>query len=258
MVSDPDGDPLEARSVTGHHLGDGGATFEVTDFGDRVAFAMALPYSQPSDADFLIGGEGLERTIAFAMRDVNGAETSEIWPVVIANRPPELVLPLVADGVDEPRVRPGRLAGVPRRREAERVAGSGWRPDDRRRSFTGDAACAELHARRIRPDERSSAAWPRAMAAVAGNFVGAHDIQERVRDPWAASPDAAVSSPVRDPQPSARRRGRSHDSACDLRRDRDLLRLGGRLLHGQQVEDLRRSTERSRTSSSIPTEIPCT
>jgi hypothetical protein len=191
VVSDPDGDPLEGRSVSGHHLGDGGATFDVTDLGDRIAFAVALPYSQPSDADFLIGGEGLERTIAFAMRDVNGAETSEIWPVVIANRPPELVLPLVGTVSTNHVYDPA--AGV--YRAAAKL--SGWQDPDGdpmiQADFTGDAVCPSytLDASGRTAIECSLASG---MAAVAGNFVGAHDIQERVRDPWAASPDAAVST----------------------------------------------------------------
>ena len=53
--------------------------------------------------------------------------------------------------------------------------------------FTGDAACPSytLDASGRTAIECSLTSG---MAAVAGNFVGAHDIQERVRDPWAASP----------------------------------------------------------------------
>ena len=189
VVSDPDGDPLEGRSVSGHHVGDGGATFDVADLGDRVAFAVALPYTQPSDAGFLIGGEGLERTIVFALRDVNGAETSETWPVVVANRPPELVT---------------QVGTVSTNHVYDATAGaylasatlSGWRDPDGdpmvQADFTGDAACPS-YTLDVSGRAAVQCSLASAMSAVVGNFVGAHDIQQRVRDPWAASPVASVS-----------------------------------------------------------------
>ena len=157
--------------------------------GDRVAFAVALPYTQPSDAGFLIGGEGLERTIVFALRDVNGAETSETWPVVIANRPPELVT---------------QVGTVSTNHVYDATAGaylasaklSGWRDPDGdpmvQADFTGDAACPS-YTLDVSGRAAVQCSLASAMSAVVGNFVGAHDIQQRVRDPWAASPVASVS-----------------------------------------------------------------
>ena len=236
---DPDGDPLEGRSVSGHHVGDGGATFDVADLGDRVAFAVALPYTQPSDAGFLIGGEGLERTIVFALRDVNGAETSETWPVVIANRPPELVT---------------QVGTVSTNHVYDATAGaylasaklSGWRDPDGdpmvQADFTGDAACPS-YTLDVSGRAAVQCSLASAMSAVVGNFVGAHDIQQRVRDPWAASPVASVSR-IENPQPSSRPRHSSRHAAGRVRPDPVLLRVGSGLLHGLQVGHLERAGNR--------------
>jgi hypothetical protein len=189
VVSDPEGDPLAERRASGHHLGDGGATFAIEDLGDRIGFAVELPYTQPSDAGFLIGGEGLERAIVFAIRDVNGAETSETWPVVIGNRPPELVTPVgtistnhVYDATAMAYLASGRL--------------SEWRDPDgdpmAQADPTGDAVCPSYTldaSGRVAVECNLTSG----MAAVAGNLVGAHDIHQRVRDPWAASVAASVS-----------------------------------------------------------------
>ncbi|ABS28538.1 hypothetical protein [Anaeromyxobacter sp. Fw109-5] len=177
-VSDPDGDPIEARSVTGHHVGDGGATFDVEDFGDRVAVRVELPYSQPSDALYLIGGEGLERAVRFAVRDVNGAETSETWPVHVGNRPPELVGEWTSTSVHHTY-----SAGAYR----AAAALSTWVDPDGdplvQAEPTSDAACATFTldaTGRVRLE--CSLSSP--LAAAAQNFVGPHDVHQRVRDPW--------------------------------------------------------------------------
>jgi hypothetical protein len=189
VVSDPDGDPIDGRTVSAHHTGDGSATFEIDDLGDRIAVSVELPYAQPDDALFLIGGEGLERAITFAVRDVNGSEASETWPVTIANRPPELVTPVGTVSANHVY---DAAAGAYRASAKLSV----WRDPDgdpmAQADSTGDGVCASyvLDASGQAAVECSLTSG---MAAVAGNFVGAHDIHQRVRDPWAASLAAHVS-----------------------------------------------------------------
>lgn len=177
-VSDPDGDPIETRSVSGHHVGDGGATFDVEDFGDRVAVRIELPYAQPSDALFLIGGEGLERAVRFAVRDVNGAETSETWPVTVGNRAPQLVGEWTNISLHH-TYQAGAYRATP--------ALSTWVDPDGdpmvQAEPTSDAACATFtldSTGRVRLE--CSLSSP--LAAAAQNFVGPHDVHQRVRDPW--------------------------------------------------------------------------
>jgi hypothetical protein len=186
-VSDPDGDPIEARSVTGHHVGDGGATFDVEDFGDRVAVRVELPYSQPSDALFLIGGEGLERAVRFAVRDVNGAETAETWPVIVGNRAPELAAQVTSASTHH-------VYAAGRYRTGPVALGVWVDPDGDplvQAEPTGDAACPTFTldaTGRVRLECSLSAP----LAAAAANFVGPHDIHQRVRDPWVTG-EATVS-----------------------------------------------------------------
>ncbi|WP_243337632.1 PKD domain-containing protein [Anaeromyxobacter soli] len=189
VAEDPDGDPLEGRTVAGHHVGDGAATFQVEDLGDRAAFSIELPYTAPADALLLIGGEGLERAITYSVRDVNGAETSETWPVVIGNRPPEVAW---AATVVSPQHVYDAAAGE--YRASAKL--SQWRDPDgdpmAQGDPTGDAVCPSyvLDASGMVVIQCTLAS---AVAAVAGNFVGAHDIQQRVRDPWESAPVASVA-----------------------------------------------------------------
>ncbi|WP_242343126.1 hypothetical protein [Anaeromyxobacter terrae] len=189
VLSDPDGDPLEGQTVSGHHVGDGSASFDVQDLGDRAAFSIELPYSEPGDAAFLIGGEGLERTITFSVRDVNGAAASETWPVVIGNRPPEIVARISSWDTDHVY---DAVAGAYR-------ASAGlatWRDPDGdpmvQGDPTGDAACPDYV---LNADGRVliACSLPSAVAPVAANFVGPHDIQQRVADPFSLSPAATLS-----------------------------------------------------------------
>lgn len=87
-VSDPDGDPIAARTVTFRHAGDGAGTFEGADAGASLTFQVRVPYAGPADALALIGGAELERAVELLVRDVNGAATLRALPVVIANRAP--------------------------------------------------------------------------------------------------------------------------------------------------------------------------
>jgi hypothetical protein len=90
---DPDGDPVFVPSMTAHQTGAGPGTFSAALAGESnaIAVSIAVPYTAPQDALHLIGGEGLARSVALEVLDVNGGRTTEVWPVVVANRPPVLV-----------------------------------------------------------------------------------------------------------------------------------------------------------------------
>jgi hypothetical protein len=92
-ATDPDGDPVVPVGFAASHAGDGGGTFDVVASGWSASFAIAVPYSKPSDGAFLIGGPGLSRTIAFAAADANGARASASWDVQVANRLPHVAGP---------------------------------------------------------------------------------------------------------------------------------------------------------------------
>lgn len=210
VLSDPDGDPLEGRTVSEHHVGDGGAPFVVADLGDRVTFAVQVPYTQPSDAGFLIGGEGLERTIELAIRDVNGTETREVWPVIIGNSPPELLAPVQSLSVNHTY-----SAGAYR---ASAVLTS-WRDPDgdplAPGSPTGDAACSSYALDGSgRVVVQCSLASP--VAAMAGTFVGLHDVQQFVQDPWSRSPTTVTRLDILNQPPVLTKPRATHTASCTV------------------------------------------
>lgn len=92
-ISDPDGDPLFGPLLVWHHAGDGGGSFSghFLSSPSRLAFSIEVPYGSPADALHLIGGDALERSVAFEVSDVNGAIVSEVWSIVVGNRRPVLV-----------------------------------------------------------------------------------------------------------------------------------------------------------------------
>lgn len=90
---DPDGDQVVVPAMTTHQTGAGAGTFTAAlgASGDRILVAIEVPYSSPEDALRLIGGADLGRHLALDVLDVNGGRATELWPVVVANRPPVLV-----------------------------------------------------------------------------------------------------------------------------------------------------------------------
>jgi hypothetical protein len=98
--SDPDGDPVTPLGFTSVHAGDGPSSFTLTPAGASADFAIAVPYTAPSDALWLIGGPALSRTIAFQVADENGARAEATWDVQVTNRAPRRMTALAAPAVD--------------------------------------------------------------------------------------------------------------------------------------------------------------
>jgi hypothetical protein len=89
-AEDPDGDPV-TRQVTFHHTGDGGAAFQGEDLGAAVRFSAVVPRQAPSDALFVAGAAGLDRSVEVAATDVNGGAATTTYSVAIGDRPPMLL-----------------------------------------------------------------------------------------------------------------------------------------------------------------------
>jgi len=86
-IIDEDGDSIE-RQVAFRHAGDGGAAFLGEDLGTAIRFSVTVPFGKPEDALWLRGAEGLDRSIALAATDVNGASTALDVAVIVGNRAP--------------------------------------------------------------------------------------------------------------------------------------------------------------------------
>jgi len=189
-VTDPDGDPLEGRSLTANHSGDGGATFTVEDRGDEITYAVSVPYREPSDAAFLIGGEGLERTVTLALQDVNGAQVQQTWSIDVGNRPPTLVTPRalvsVSHSFDHEAQAYTSVAPL-----------SAWSDPDGDPLFgtpTGDPVCSSI--RVVGGAAEALCSLPYVGAAAMANFAGDHDVFARPADPWAMA-EAGSATTVR-------------------------------------------------------------
>lgn len=189
VVRDPDGDPLVGRSVVGHHAGDGGASFLVEDQGAAIRVEVAVPYAQPSDAAYLIGGPGLERGVTFTVYDVNGGFFTESWPVVIANRAPAPVtLPPVVS-VDHAYLPESALYTAT-------ATLSTWSDPDGDPLFpvggTGDPTCAGLTV--VDGAAGVVCAMPFNGVPAVAAFATTRALTHEVRDPWLAAP--AVTTPL--------------------------------------------------------------
>jgi hypothetical protein len=196
-ISDPDGDAFVGPSVEWRHAGDGDGTFagELRSNPSRVTFSISVPYTIRADAQHLIGGAGLERTIVFTFSDVNGAQATETWPIVVGNREPSVVSSSVPATVDH-----WYDAAASAYRAA--AAHSTWLDPDgdplfAQSSSTGDSACTEFTfaegtGERVASVQCALAfqGYPAALAS----FVGAHVVSLDVRDPWrpAGSPRTTV------------------------------------------------------------------
>ncbi|GAO05020.1 hypothetical protein [Anaeromyxobacter sp. PSR-1] len=200
-VTDPDGDPLEPRTVTWHHAGDGDAgVFEGEDLGAALTFRVAIPYASPADAPYLAGGAGLERTIVVTVADANGAPARAELPVTVGNRPPSVV--------SAPSSGLGILHAFDPIARRYRATQELWRvvdPDGDPISptgGTGDAACDRLT---LLSDGAAiiecSGAYqtPSDLAA----FVGLHTIAPSVADPWTATALPAAQLSIGNGLPTA-------------------------------------------------------
>jgi hypothetical protein len=195
-VVDPDGDDLVDRTVSGHHAGDGGATFGVLDQADGVAVSVKVPYAAPSDAAFLIGGAGLERSVTFSISDVNRATVRADWPVVIGNRPPAPVSLPGTVSIDH------AFDAAGSRYVASAVVSS-WSDPDGDPIFpagpTSDAACADLQISAGDAQVRCARAY--AGTPDVGQFAGTHAVTHQVADPWNASAPITTTLQIRNRAP---------------------------------------------------------
>ena len=192
-VSDPDGDPLADPSVQWHHVGDG-ASSTFTGFllngPPRATFQVVVPYAAPEDALHLIGGDGLSRTMLFAVEDVNGARVVDTWSIAVANRPPAPVATpasvTVGHGYDAPGARYVADATVATWVDPD---GDPLLPGD---PATGNAVCSSYDVVGGDVVVHCSAPYPGTPHPAA--IVGTWPVSFGVRDPW--TPAAAGSSAV--------------------------------------------------------------
>jgi hypothetical protein len=219
-MTDPDGDQLFGPALAWHHVGDGDAAFagELREDPARLAFSITVPYAAPEDALHLIGGEGLERSVMVEVSDVNGAITPEVWPIVVANRPPLLkspATPITVEHAYDP-VAGAYTATAPL---------STWLDEDgdplvqSAGSETGDPSCAV-----VTVDGGSGPRLARAHCALAfvgapavANFAGLHTVKQVIRDPWAsASHNSTVSFTIGNRAPSTDTAAVTHvvDEVC--------------------------------------------
>lgn len=201
-VSDPDGDALIDRTVEWRHAGDGAATFAgtVLEGPPRVVFSIIVPYAAAEDALHLIGGAGLERTIVLGSSDVNGARTTESWPIVVGNRPPVLAQEpapfTVAHRYDAAAA--AYAADVPLSTWSDPDGDPLWPLEG---SGTGDAVCPELSVAGSTTEAACRLAFVGTPAVA--NFAGTHTVVHSVRDPWApSSQTSAVTFTIGNRPPS--------------------------------------------------------
>jgi hypothetical protein len=181
---DLDGDPLD-RQLTSRAVSTGPGTFPVVDLGDRITFSIHVPYASPSDAAYLIGGAGLERSITMVLRDPNGGEARETWPVVVENRAPTLATVASSVAVSH------QFDALTQSYRAQ-AALSRWTDPDGDPLFpvgpTGDVICPDLG---ITDDGTVTVACSLAYVGTPAlaNFAGVHTISTTARDPWSESDD---------------------------------------------------------------------
>jgi hypothetical protein len=184
-VADPDGDPLEPRTVAWHHAGDGdAAVFEGEDLGDALTFRVAVPYGSPADAGFLAGGPGLERTIVVTVADANGEVARAELPVTVGNRAPSVVWgpPVPATAAHAFDAIAGRYRAT---QELWRVVDPDGDPIWPS-GGTGDAVCDRLT---LLSDGAAivECSGPYQTPYDLGAFLGVRAVAPSVADPWTAT-----------------------------------------------------------------------
>jgi hypothetical protein len=190
-VTDPDGDPIPARSVSWVHANDGEGVFEGEDLGEAVTFRVAVSSGSPADAQHLIGGAELERAVRLAATDVNGAEELLLVPVVVGNRPPVFIagssngFVITGHSFDAVQLRYRATASVGRWSDPDGDPLAQGAP-------TGDDDCDTLA---LLPDGTAVVSCSRAYTGTPAvdQFAHARQLAVSVRDPWA---EAAASQAV--------------------------------------------------------------
>ncbi|HEY6002726.1 MAG TPA: hypothetical protein VIV57_07610 [Anaeromyxobacter sp.] len=202
-VADPDGDALVDQNVEWHHVGDGPSgsfTGNVLDGPSRVTFAIVVPFTTRADAQYLIGGPGLERSIRFSISDVNGAVVSDVWPIEVGNRPPVLVNQLLGVSVnhvfDAGAVAYQAVAGLSRWSDPD--GDPLWQVPG---SSTGDPQCPQFDVIAGVSTVGCSLAYIGTPAVA--NFAGNHVVAQQVQDPWvAAASTSTVTFTILDRAPT--------------------------------------------------------
>jgi hypothetical protein len=208
-VTDPDGDPLSGRAVSWHHTGDGAGTFGGQDLPDGITATATVLYAQPADAAFLIGPD-VERTVTLSVQDVNGAVTSQDWPVQIQNRPPVLVSSPSSVSV------PHSFDGTYYLASAQ--LGTWVDPDGDpmvQDGSTGDPSCPDISYANGVAVVRCSLLY--AGVPAVGAFGGWRSVVQRPRDPWDAAAPFTTPLEIKDRPPrlletAVGPSGRCHDS----------------------------------------------
>jgi PKD domain len=193
-VTDPDGDDLVGPSVEWHHVGDGPSgsfSGSVLDGPSRVTFSVVVPFTARTDAQYLIGGPGLERSISFSISDVNGAVVSDVWPIVVGNRPPVLVSSPAGVAVDHTYDAVGLAyrAVAPLSTWFDADGDPLWQVPD---SVTGDPQCPSFEVVNGVANASCSLAFTGTPAMA--NFAGMHVVSQQVQDPWGPAGSMSVVS----------------------------------------------------------------
>jgi hypothetical protein len=190
-VTDPDGDDLVDRTVEFHHVGDGSGTFTgtVQDAPTKVTFSIVVPFSARTDAQYLIGGPGLERSIRFSISDVNGAVVPDVWTIEVGNRSPVLVFQPTGISVDHAydagAVAYTAVAGLSRWSDPD--GDPLWQVPG---SDTGDPQCPQFDV--IAGISTVSCHLAYTGTPAVANFAGTHVVSQHVQDPWAPAGSAST------------------------------------------------------------------
>lgn len=183
-IVDPDGDPIVERAAVWRHTGDGDGQFLGVDTGDTLTVDVRVPYTAREDARYLIG-DGVERTVELAVRDLNGEVAFQRWPIVIDNRPPgpgtytqPPTIPHTYDAATATYLASGALPGV-------------WTDPDGDPLFqggpTGDDDCPSFTFTRAADGKQTpvvSCAVPFVTISTLENFAREHLVSVPVSDPW--------------------------------------------------------------------------
>jgi hypothetical protein len=181
--SDPDGDPVSPLGFTASHAGDGPSSFTLSPTGASADFAIAVPYTEPSNALWLIGGPGLSRSVAFEVADANGALALARWEVQVTNRAPRRMTALAAPAVDHAYDAPGAryLAAAPLATYADEDGDPVVQAGP-----TGDAVCASLAGPVGSGPLSVECSLPYAGVPSAHVVAGPHGVQVVAGDPFVA------------------------------------------------------------------------
>ena len=193
-VTDPDGDELVGLTVEWHHVGDGplGAfSGTVLDAPSRVTFSVVVPFTSRSDAQYLIGGPGLERSIRFSISDVNGAVVTDVWPIVVGNRPPRPISAPAGLAFDHTydAVALAYRAAAPLTTWLDPDGDPLWQVPG---SDTGDPLCPTFDV--VNGVSTLSCSLAFTGTPAVANFAGTHLVSQQVQDPWVAAPSPSTVS----------------------------------------------------------------